>query len=88
VQTVELDLVMSDGLISKTRDLARRYYGDDSDESLARVLELAFEMRYLWSQSVQGGQHEVDEVISSWEVSESPAGEENTGTISSWLFRR
>ena len=80
--------MMSDDLIGKTRDLARRYYGDDSDESLARVLELAFEMRCLWSQSVQGGQREVDAVVSNWEFSESSVSEEDTGTISSWLFRR
>jgi len=88
VQTVELDIVMGDDLIGKTRDLAVRYFGNDNDESLARVLQLAFAMRRLWSQSVQGGQHEVDEVVSNWEFSESPVSEENTGTISSWLFRR
>jgi hypothetical protein len=87
-EMVELDIVMGDDLIGKTRDLAMRYFGDDNDESLARVLRLAFAMRCLWSQSVQGGQHEVDEVVSNWEVSESPVSEENTGTISNWLFRR
>ena len=88
LETVELDIVMGDDLIGKIRDLAVRYFGDDNDESLARVLQLAFAMRCLWSQSVQGGQHEVDEVVSNWEFSESPVSEENTGTISSWLFRR
>lgn len=88
LEIVELDIVMGDDLISKTRDLAMRYFGDDSDESLARVLQLAFAMRCLWSQSMKGGQHEVDEVVSNWEFSESPVSEENTGTISSWLFRR
>jgi len=88
LEIVELDIVMGDDLISKTRDLAMRYFDDDSDESLARVLQLAFAMRCLWSQSMKGGQHEVDEVVSNWEFSESPVSEENTGTISSWLFRR
>ena len=88
MQTVELDIVMGDDLIGKTRDLAVRYFGNDSDESLARVLQLAFAMRRLWSQSVQGGQHEVDEVVSNWESCESAVSEGNTGTISSWLFRR
>ena len=85
---VELDIVMGDDLIVKTRDLAVRYFGNDNDESLARVFQLAFAMRRLWSQSVQGGQHEVDKVVSNWEFSESPVSEENTGTISNWLFRR
>jgi hypothetical protein len=79
---------MDDDLIGKTRQLAVAYFGNDSDESLARVLQLAFAMRRLWSQSVQGGQHDVDEVVSNWEFSESPVSEENTGTISNWLFRR
>lgn len=88
LETVELNIVMGDDLIGKTRDLAVRYFGDDNDESLARVLQLALAMRCLWSQSVQGGQHEVDEVVSNWEFAESSVSEENTGTISSWLFRR
>jgi len=88
VQTVELDIVMGNDLIAKTRDLAVRYFGDDGDESLARVLQLAFAMRCLWSQSVKGGQHEVDEVVSNWEFSESPVTEEDTGAINNWLFRR
>ena len=88
MQIVELDIVMGDDLIGKTRDLAVRYFGNDNDESLARVLQLAFAMRCLWSRSVQGGQHTVDEVVSDWEFSESPVSEENTGTINNWLFRR
>jgi hypothetical protein len=88
VQTVELDIEMADDLISKTRDLAMRYFGNDGDESLARLLALAFSMRWLWSHSVQSGQHEVNEAVSNWEFPESPLTEENTGTINSWLFRR
>jgi hypothetical protein len=79
---------MADDLISKTRDLAMRYFGNDGDESLARLLALAFSMRWLWSHSVQSGQHEVNEAVSNWEFPESPLTEENTGTINSWLFRR
>lgn len=88
MQTVELDIEMADDLISKTRDLAMRYFGNDGDESLARLLALAFLMRWLWSHSVQSGQHEVNEAVSNWEFLESPLTEENTGTINSWLFRR
>lgn len=88
MQTVELDVEIGDDLIAKTRDLAVQHFGDDSDESLARVLQLAFAMRCLWSHSVQNRQHEVNEAVSNWEVSESPVTEENTGTINGWLFRR
>jgi hypothetical protein len=88
LETVELDIVMDEDLVGKTRDLAVRYFGDDSDESLARVLQLAFAMRCLWSQSVQEGQQEVDEVVSNWEFSQSRVSDEKTGTVSTWLFRR
>jgi len=79
---------MGDDLIAKIRDLAVQYFGDDGDESLARVLELAFAMRCLWSHSVQSGQHQVEEAVSNWEFSESPVTEENIGTVNNWLFRR
>jgi len=88
VEMLELDIEMGDDLIAKTRDLAVQYFGDDGDESLARVLQLAFAMRCLWSQSVQGKQNEVDEAVSSWESSGSPVTEKDTGTINDWLFRR
>ena len=88
MQTVELEIVMGNDLITKTRDLAMRYFGDDGDESLARVLELAFAMRCLWSQSVVSGQQEVNEATSHWEFSESQATEDNSGPINDWLFRR
>ena len=88
MQTVELDITMGDDLVAKIRDLAVQYFGDDGDESLARVLQLAVAMRCLWSHSVQSGQHEVNEVVSNWEFSESPTTEENTDTVNNWLFRR
>lgn len=85
---IELDIVMGDDLIAKTRDLAVRCFGDDGDESLARVLELAFAMRCLWSQSVVRGQQEVNGVVSNWESSGSSVTEDDTGAINNWLFRR
>ena len=88
MEMVELNIVMGDDLVTKTRDLAVRYFGDDKDESLARVLQLALAMRCLWSQSVQDKQNEVDEAVSNWEFSESSVTEKNTDTIKDWLFRR
>lgn len=88
MEVIDLDIVMENDLITKIRNLAVRYFGDDGDESLARVLRLAFAMRCLWSHSVQSGQHEVNEAVSNWEFSETPVTEENTGAISNWLFRR
>ena len=88
MEMVDLDIEMDNDLIAKTRDLAHRYFGDDCDASLAQVLEVAFTMRCLWSRSVKEGRLETDEAASRWEFSESPVSEDNTGTISNWLFRR
>lgn len=85
---VELDIEMGNDLIAKTCDLACRYFGDDSDASLAQVLEVAFMMRCLWSRSVRKGQQETDEAASNWEFPESPVTEENNSNIRRWLFRR
>jgi hypothetical protein len=85
---VELEIEMGNDLVAKTRDLAVRYFGDDGDESLARVLQLAFAMRCPWSHSVKGGQHEVNEAVSNWEFPESSVTEGNRATLNDWLFRR
>jgi len=88
VEIIELDIVMENDLIAKTRDLALRYFGDDSDASLAQVLEMAFTMRCLWSHSVRMGQQETGEAVSTWEFPESTTDRENNGSIQNWLFRR
>jgi hypothetical protein len=88
VEMIELDMVMEEDLIAKTRDLATKYFGDDSDTSLAQVLEIAFMMRCLWSRSVKQGQQEIGEAVSSWEFSESTIKQENSNSIQDWLFRR
>ena len=76
MEMIELDMVMEEDLIAKTRDLATKYFGDDSDTSLAQVLEIAFMMRCLWSRSVKQGQQEIGEAVSSWEFSESTIKQE------------
>lgn len=88
MEIVELDIEMDNDLVARTHDLAQRYFGDDSEASLAQVLELAFRMRSLWGGAVRVGQQETDEAVSKWEFSESPVTRENTGTIKNWLFRR
>lgn len=88
MEMIELDMVMEEDLIAKTRDLATKYFGDDSDTSLAQVLEIAFMMRCLWSRSVKQGQQEIGEAVSSWEFSESTIKQENSNSIQDWLFRR
>ena len=88
MEMVELDIEMDNGLIANTRDLAARYFGDDSDASLAQVLQVAFRMRCLWSHSVKESQLETNEAVSSWDFAESPVSKENGSSIRNWLFRR
>lgn len=88
MEIVGLDIEMDNHLIAKTRELAIRYFGDDSETSLAQVLEVAFKIRSLWSHSVNQGQLETDEVISTWEFPGSTIKQENSDSIQNWLFRR
>ena len=88
MEMVDLDIEMGNDLIAKTRSLAVRYFGNDSEASLAQVLEVAFNMHSLWSHSVKQGQSETDEVVSKWEFTESTTYQENSEAVQNWLFRR
>lgn len=88
MEMIELDIGMDNNLIAKTRELAVRYFGDDSEVSLAQLVEVAFKMRSLWSHSVKQGQLETGEAVSTWEFPESTFRQENSDSIQNWLFRR
>ena len=84
----DLELYLEGKLLEGISELAVKHYGEDSESSRKRVVETALEMRIVWSNSIERGQQETHEATSRWEFSESPVTEENTGTISNWLFRR
>ena len=84
----ELEIYLEGKLLEGISKLAMKHYGEDSEASRKRVIETALEMRMVWSNLVERGQQETDEAVSKWEFSESSVTEENTGTISDWLFRR
>ena len=88
MEMAELEIEMDNELISQTKNLALRYFGDDTDVSMARVIELAFRMRCLFSRSFISGQEETDEAISQWQFPESPVTGEDNDKIRRWLFRR
>jgi len=88
MEMVELEIEMDDELIHKAHNLALRYFGDDTDTSLARVVEVAFRMRCLWSDSIEKRQDETEEAISQWQFPESPVTGEDSDNIRRWLFRR
>jgi len=85
---VELDVQMGNDLIAKVRNLAIRYFGDDTDASRAQVLEAAIRMRCIWSRLVTKGQKEIDETATEWEFPSFPVISENDVIIRNWLFRR
>jgi hypothetical protein len=84
----ELEIYLEGKLLEGISKLAMKHYGEDSESSRKRVVETALKMRIVWSNSIERGQQETDEAVSNWEFAESPVTEENTGTISNWLFRR
>ncbi len=88
MEMVDLEIEMENDLVTKTHDLAVRYFGDASDASLAQVLEMAFTMRCLWSRSVRIGQQETGEAVSIWEFPEKTIRQENNSSIQNRLFRR
>ena len=84
----ELEIYLEGKLLEGISKLAMKHYGEDNEASRKRVVETALEMRIVWSNLVERGQQETDEAVSEWDFSESSVTEENTGTISNWLFRR
>ncbi|MFC1930521.1 hypothetical protein ACFLWE_01340, partial [Chloroflexota bacterium] len=88
VEMIDLHIELDNGLITKTRELALQFFGDDSEGSMAKVLEVAFTMRYLLAHSVKEGQFETGDANSKWEFADIPVTEENSGTILRFLFRR
>lgn len=87
MEMVELDIEMDNNLVARAHDLAKQYFGNDSEASMARLLDLAFKMRSLWRHSIISGQQDTDEAISNWEFPESSEKRDNNG-IQNWLFRR
>jgi len=84
----DLELNIDAKLLEGISRLAIKHYGDDSEMSRQRVIETAVSMRLLWSSSVEKGQQETDEAVSTWEFPELTMKQENNGSIQNWLFRR
>jgi len=84
----DLELNIDAKLLEGISRLAIKHYGDDSETSRQRVIETAVSMRLLWAISVEKGQQETDEAVSTWEFPELTMQQENNGSIQNWLFRR
>lgn len=85
---VDLEVEAEADLISKVDELALEYFGDTSDVSKGRVLEVGFRMRYLWAHLMEGGENEIGEPIASWEFPDKQSAQQLPREIRGWLFGR
>ena len=86
----ELDVDLSSDLVEQVRQLAVRHYGDASDASISRVVEVALEMRLLWQGQANVSSNDIEEPVANWEFSDAgrPANERLPHDLEGWLFRR
>jgi len=84
----ELEIYLESKLLEGISKLAMQHYGEDSESSRKRVVETALKMRIVWASSIERGQQETGEAVSTWEFAESPDTEENGDAMRRWLFRR
>ena len=83
----ELDIPVSDRVLEAIKRMAIDLYGNDTDASCKRVVELALEMRILWSSSVEKGEV-TDEALTTWQFPSSEIGITQLDRVQEWLFRR
>lgn len=84
----EWDIELDSDLIDGIKRLAARHYGEVSDTSIARVTEVALEMRLLWQELVNGGESEIEEPIVNWRFANKQPAEQLPVKIQSLLFRK
>ena len=82
-----LEIEIGNELIDGIKDLARRHYGDNGDNSVSRVVENALLVRLMLLDELGSAAQEVGEPIINWEPQE-PEGEKAKAEIQDWLFRR
>ena len=83
-----LNVEISSDTIKGIKDLAVRHYGDDSDSSISRVIEVALEMRLAWREHAGSAGDEIEEPLVQWEFAEVKPEQQRQPDIQSWLFRR
>ena len=85
----ELDVELGQDLADEVRRLALQLHGDSSDASVARVVEVALEMRLLWQDRANPTADDIEEPLTNWEFAGtgSPA-EELPQETAGWLFGR
>ena len=84
----ELDVQVDDELAMRVNELAVKHYGDDSQTSQARVVEVALYMRLFWEGLLGEGRTEVEEPIASWEFEGKRPAEQLSAEIIHQLFKR
>ena len=82
-----LEIEIGNELIDGIKDLAKRHYGDNGDDSVSRVVEDALLVRLVLLEGLGSAGQEIDGPIIKWEPQE-PDGETPKIEIQAWLFRR
>lgn len=85
----DLDVELDRDLLEGVRRLAMHLYGDSSDASLARVVEVALEMRLLWQDRASVSADDIEEPVANWEFGGNGSPTERLPhEVAGWLFRR
>ena len=84
----EWDIELDSGLIDGVKDLAAHYYGDVSDASIARVVEVALNMRLQWQESVNPDETEIEEPIVDWKFADRDSDRRLPTKVQNLLFKR
>ncbi len=80
-----LDLELSARDIDALRRLARSHYGDDTDASVNKVIEVALALRLEWRSVAGEPAQRTHAPVLEW-PEESPADESLPQAVSTWLF--
>ena len=86
----ELDVELGGDLVEQVRQLAMHLYGDATDASISRVVEVALQMRLLWQGQANVSSNDIEEPVANWVFSDAggPITERLPHNLVGWLFGR
>ena len=86
----DLDVELDRDLLEGVRRLSMYLYGDCSDASVARVVEVALEIRLLWQDRANVSADAIEEPVANWVFSDAggPITERLPHNLEGWLFGR
>ena len=81
----EMELEISAAQLRDVKRLAKLHYGDDGDEALGKVVEIALQMRLLWLDIAGEIATRVEEPLIDLQVG-TEGSEHSHEEIAAWLF--